>query len=456
MPDGSIKFDVKLDTENFSKDLNTLTKSTLTALNTLDEAIVSGAVSGLNTLDGVLNSSFAQLMNFSEEEQNFLINASKSAAKTEQERQNSINKIRRNAATEELRKLTDEERIKQEIIGREYNQLKNRLDLGLISQEEYYLKLREYRDKYFTVGSKEWEEYTIEILTFCKKTAETIAEVQKKAILSVFEDMSKKVSESSDELLKTQEKMEQKLKDYGNLYNEKSFTSLSSGNTYSWLALSDIEKDISVLTNYNNSLKETKELLYKTFPISGEGISQEASDANKQYIKEFFSEIADMSVEEGLTFSAFLNRLPQADVTQYLSSWSKKQNLAKEISKNLYSDDAMELYNKNIENMAKDMITKLEESFGDLPDNFFEEGIMAALGFGDGFISSIHDVFNNIRSQIDLEFSKLIPSSFTTQGNTVIENSTSYNIYGNSSAKSTALEIYKYDQIKRMLVGEYQ
>ena len=118
----------------------------------------------------------------------------------------------------------------------------------------------------------------------------------------------------------------------------------------------------------------------------------------------------------------------------------------------------MDIYNKNIENMAKDMITKLEESFGDLPDNFFEEGVSAALGFGDGFMSSIHDVFNNIRSQIDLEFSNLIPSAFTTQsqGNTVIENSTSYNIYGNSSAKSTALEIYKYDQIKRMLVGEYQ
>ena len=43
------------------------------------------------------------------------------------------------------------------------------VSLWVLSQEEYYLNLRNFRDKYFDVGSKEWEEYTIEILTYCKK-----------------------------------------------------------------------------------------------------------------------------------------------------------------------------------------------------------------------------------------------------------------------------------------------
>ena len=51
-----------------------------------------------------------------------------------------------------------------------------------------------------------------------------------------------------------------------------------------------------------------------------------------------------------------------------------------------------------------------------------------------------------------------MPSSGITSlpGNTIVENSTSYNIYGNSSPQSTALEIYKQDQLKRMLVGDYK
>lgn len=458
MSDGSIQFDVKLDTAGFANDLKSLTAGSIDTLKELDEAINSNAESGLKKLEGVASDSFMKLIDFSEEEKNFLTNSSESIIKAEHEKQNQLKQLRKNASSEELKRLEEEENIRQEITEHEYTQLKNQLELGLISQEEYYLKLREFRDKYFETGTSGWEKYTVEILKFCKDTSESIAETQKNAILNVFDEMSKKTDESSETLLKTQAKMENKLKDYGNLYNKKSFTSASSGNTYSWLALADIENDLTVLTNYNNALKNTKDLLYKAFPISGKNISEETAAANKEYIKAFFSQISDMSVEEGLTFSEFLTRLPEKKVTEYLTAWSEKQNLAKEISKNLYSDEAMDIYNTNIKNMASNMISILEENFGNLPENFFEEGVASALGFGDGFISSINAVFNNIRSQIDNEFLRLMPNSadLTAQNNTVIENSTSYNIYGGSSPKSTALEIYKYDQLKRMLVGEYK
>lgn len=457
MADGSIKFDVQLDTNDFKQNMNDLVKSSSNALTLLDEAINSGAASGITSMQSVAESSFAKLMEFSEEEKNFLINSSKSALQNEQERQNNITHIRKKASEENLRQLTDEERIREDMISREYTQLKNSLELGLISQGEYYLKLKEYRDKYFSVGSEEWEEYTLDILKYCKNTSEEIAKVQKNAILSVFKEMSNKIDESYEDLIKTQETMEKKLKNYGSLYTEKSYTSKSSGNTYSWLALSDIKNEIKILENYNNALADVKELLYKVFPTDADGISKEAADINKQYIKDFFESLSDMSVEEGLTFSSFLSRLPEEDVSDYLSSWARKQDIAKEISKNLYSDEARDIYNKNIEGMASDMISKLEESFGDLPDNFFDEGVASALGFGEGFIQSIESVFNSIRSKIDEGMRELTPSSdfLTGGGSSVVSNSTSYNIYGSSSAKSTALEIYKQDTLKRMLVGEY-
>ena len=179
MADGSIKFDVKLETDEFKKNLKDMANFSGEALKTLDDAIAGGALSGISSMEAVADSSFANLMKFSEEEKNYLISLSKSAAKTEQERQNEIYKIRRQAAANDLRKMTDEDRIRNEMRERELQQIKNSLDAGVISQQEYYVKLREFRDKYFDVGSKEWEEYTLDILKYCKNMSEELARIQK-------------------------------------------------------------------------------------------------------------------------------------------------------------------------------------------------------------------------------------------------------------------------------------
>ena len=456
MADGSIKFDVKLETDEFKKNLKDMANFSGEALKTLDDAIAGGALSGISSMEAVADSSFANLMKFSEEEKNYLISLSKSAAKTEQERQNEIYKIRRQAAANDLRKMTDEDRIRNEMRERELQQIKNSLDAGVISQQEYYVKLREFRDKYFDVGSKEWEEYTLDILKYCKNRSEELAKIQKKAILNLLSDMGEQVEQSYKEIEKIQKKMESKLKNYGNLYNEHSFTSPSTGNTYSWWTLGDMQKDINVLTDYNNALTETKKMLYDVFPVAGEKASAEELEKNRQYIKDFFALVGDMSVEEGLTFASYLKSLPKNDVKEYLTTWAQKQDLASVISKNLYSDEAMEAYEKNVENMAKDMISTLEENFGELPDNFFDEGVAAAMGFGEGFIKSMDSVFGSIRTKIEEGMSALMPTgaSIGAVGNTTVQNSTYYNIYGGQNAKGTALEIYKQDTMKRMLVGE--
>ncbi len=454
MADGSINFDVRLNTNDFKKDMKNMAGFTQEAVKTLDEAISAGALSGISGMEDVANSAFSKLMEFSKEEKDFLINNSKSAQKTEEERQQTINTIRRNAAREDLRKLSDEEKLREDIINRELKALKNSLEIGTISQQEYYLKLREFRDKYFAVGSEEWEDYTIDILKYCKDTSEAIAKEQKKAILGVFEELSDEIDKSWEELSKTQDKMTDKLKNYGNLFYEESFTSPGSGHTYSWLALGDMERDIAVLKNYNNALIGVKELLYNVFPTSGEGLSQDVIGKNKEHIKEFFEILSEMDLEEGGSFAAFLTRMPYDKAEKYLTSWSKKQNIAEEISKNLYSDQAREIYDQNIDNMAKSMVDKLEETFGELPDNFFDKGVSAALGFGEGFMNSIEEVFRNIKSKIEAGFNNAVSSVNALGTNTVVNNSTSYNIYGTESAKSTALEIYKQDTMKRMLVGD--
>ena len=87
MSDGSIKFDVKLDTDEFCSDLKNMAKNSAKALELIDDAFNSGAVSGLKTLDSVFDSAFGKLINFSDEEKNFLLSFSDSVIKSEEERQ---------------------------------------------------------------------------------------------------------------------------------------------------------------------------------------------------------------------------------------------------------------------------------------------------------------------------------------------------------------------------------
>ena len=447
--------EITFNKNQYEKDLLDVKKNTETTIKVLDEAITSGAVSGLSTLQNVLDSSFSKLLDFSDAEKEFFLSSSNSAITSEEEKSKKINQIRQKSASDSLKKMSDYEKYNKKLLEREYEDLKNSLELGLISEQEYYLKLKDYRDKYFQAGSDKWKEYTVDILKYCRETAEEIANAQKTAIMDVFDEMSQSIDESYEDLQKIQDKMAGKLKDYGSLFHENTFFNPKNEKTYWWLSLGDIESEIKVLENYNNSLASTKELLYKVFPTSGDGIDIEK---NKGYIKDFFSLLSEMSVEEGMTFSAFLARLPEDMSREYLQSWSKKQSLAEEISKNLYSDEAKDIYDKSIDNMASNMISKLEESFGTLPDNFFEEGVASALGFGEGFISSMEDVFTSIRQKLENGLQTLTPSASifgTSGGSTVIENSTSYNIYQSQSPKSTAMEIYKQDTLKRMLVGEY-
>lgn len=456
MSDENKVIKVELDDTDFKKDLSDLKKNTQTSMKVLDEAITSGAVSGIESLNNVLDSSFSKLLDFSKAEKDFFLNSSQAAIMSEEEKSKNINKIRQKSANDGMKKLSDYEKYNKKLLEREYKDLKNSLDLGLISEQDFYLKLKEYRDKYFEVGSDKWKEYTVDILKYCQDTANRIAEAQKKAIMDVFNEVNKDIDTSFEEIQKLQGKMADKLKNFGSLYYENTFFNMKNEKTYWWLSLGDIEGEIKVLESYNNALTSAKELLYKTFPIKGDGIDIEK---NKGYISDFFSLLSGMSVEEGLRFSSFLTRLPESESQKYLQGWAKKQNLSEEISKNLYSDEAKHIYDEGIENMASSMISKLEESFGTLPDNFFEEGVASALGFGEGFIASMEEVFQNIKTKLEHGFQSLTPNTsvFAPLGTgTLIENTTSYNIYSGQSPKSTAIEIYKQDTLKRMLVGEYR
>lgn len=65
--------------------------------------------------------------------------------------------------TKTREKEKEREKARQEAIKKEFQDLKFALDMGYITEAEYYRKLAELRDKYFEVGSSEWQQYTLQI-----------------------------------------------------------------------------------------------------------------------------------------------------------------------------------------------------------------------------------------------------------------------------------------------------
>ena len=59
MADGSIKFDVKIDTESFEEDLKNLKSVTKDVMTDLDQAISSGVLAGVKDMESVADSQFA-------------------------------------------------------------------------------------------------------------------------------------------------------------------------------------------------------------------------------------------------------------------------------------------------------------------------------------------------------------------------------------------------------------
>ena len=70
------------------------------------------------------------------------------------------------------------ERLAKKTQERELKNLKNALELGFVTEQEYYEKLRKYRDENLREGSDNWYKYTEEIIKYNKRLADKAAEEQ--------------------------------------------------------------------------------------------------------------------------------------------------------------------------------------------------------------------------------------------------------------------------------------
>lgn len=244
---------------------------------------------------------------------------------------------------------------------KELRDLKYKHEMGEISDAEYYSKLEEYRNKYFTEGSKEWQSYTTEIHNY--------TETLKKEVQTAYDEVAEKALSKIEEIENAQKSLADKLKSYGSLYTIKTDTYKGIGEngtdlTHQYLELTDLSKANAQLARYRNALNGIRD---------------------KGVPKGFFEIMRGLSVDEGVMFAEKLLSIPDEEFNGYIDMWKENQKLSEDISKDLYKTEVSELRDE------------INGQFKDMSNDFALFGISSADEWCKGFLQKMDTMKEKMR-----------------------------------------------------------
>lgn len=314
-------------------------------------------------------------------------------------------------ATSSVEKETDKQaEILKAQREEELRDLKRLHESKEITDKEYYKRLAQYRDKYFEEGSDEWQQYTEEIGGYYQSLADDIYD-------------------TIDELSQAQKKLADKLKDYGNLYEEVTVESWL-GEEATAFRLSDLSKQTENLKKYADALAAVKK--------------------RGNVPAEFFAELREMSVDEGLGYANLLLNADNATFNKYIEDWKAKQQTADEISNLLYADETGEV--------KKEIVSAFEEFNGDL-EMLGEDN---ATSWIKSFLAEIKEHMPDVVSHINAAFSSLVaPHTMSLAGmanaamTTYKSYSPTFNLYGSGETVTEQIQSAQNASMRDKLSGGY-
>jgi len=321
--------------------------------------------------------------------------------------------------------LSDSSKIATKAFNGFYERLKYQRDFDLISEEEYYERLEQLRDRYFAKGTDNWVKYTKQIYAYQEK----IINEEKKQIEGLYDDISDYATKKLEGILKKQQNLAENLNSFGSLYNVN--TVYMDGYTDQYYSLHDLSWDIEALKRYQKNMTSLKERSDRL------GIPKEASE----YL---FSNIKEMDTGDALQFMNALLYENDDKFSEYTKSAYEKYILAKSISSKQYEDE----FASGISNAYDNMKEMLEKAGYEIPDGFYVSGSVSAQKFGEAFVLELENQLGTIRNMID-EFNMGIEIAPQIGGNVYNTTNTSYNI-SSQGAGDTVEQIRRYETVKRL------
>ncbi len=275
------------------------------------------------------------------------------------------------------------EKLAQKRQERELDNLKNSLKLELISEQEYYEKLKKYRDENLRQGTDAWYKYTEEIIAYNKRLTDEAEQEQIKLaekIYSLQKELEENLKESKDKWYSSQ-----KIRLVG-------VNPDGSDQVYQKNSLSDFAKETSLLERYQSAVLALKEL--GNIP---DGV---------------FTEIGNMSVAEAVEAAEVILQVDDETRKRFIEGYNKRSHLtgsiAAQLNGILNKEElreagiyAAEDFNKGYfyaDNAEETMFIKtLESSFESVPESYYKLGEESGDAFGDGFESRISQAVADAR-----------------------------------------------------------
>lgn len=258
------------------------------------------------------------------------------------------------------KQLKEEEKLKEQARDKEFKNLKYSLDMGEKTEDAYYKELAVLRDKYFEIGSDEWQNYTLDIAKYNVKLAEEQKKIEEEKVQEIVKSYTDLV-DGVDKQLKDLEKRQQSYAD-----------KLSSVDFYEKdpnseaIKLTDLSKETEKLQNFKDDLKKLEQLDIQP---------------------EFIEQIKSLGKDEGAKFADLLVNSSQSERDKFIEEYKKIVELSGDISGELHKDESMKLL---------DEITNI---FASVPEEMRANGELSAEMWGEGFIAKTRELMATAKMQ---------------------------------------------------------
>ena len=169
------------------------------------------------------------------------------------------------------------------------------------------------------------------------------------ARLEELEKFKEEYESAIEEIQKSQESMTQKLKDYGDLFEE----------VDGKIELTDLRDQIDQIREYGVALEELKD--------------RGAPD-------DLLAEVTEMSAEDAVAYTQALLDMTDQEYQDYIHQWNRKQYEAQQI--------ASQFYKSELAALDSEYVQKVPETLSDLKDQLYSVGTNSAQGLANGLLDA--------------------------------------------------------------------
>ena len=228
-------------------------------------------------------------------------------------------------------------------------------DLDLINEDEYYSQLEVLRNKYLEKGSKDWWQYTKEIIDYEKNS------------LNSLKDLNEEITNDYKNHLKERETLTSEF--YSKISANKLYDNPSlifEGEKKSWYELNDWTDELKTLDEFENKILSVQERLKNVFAGDDE-ILQSVLDTIRN----------DAFSDESSILLNVMNNTDDASLRKWAEGYKQYIEKSKRITKNVYEDELKTLDNN--------FLQKISEKFAN--SSLFEQ----LKGIGENVTESLMD-----------------------------------------------------------------